>query len=175
MYNEFKVEKLTMKECIIRFDGVNRFLSNFYPYGATDEAMSGEIIPVKITFEELTYTSVEHAYQASKTLNKDERKEIQQARTANVAKKFGRQVTLRDNWEIIKEDVMLEFLRQKFSFPELREKLGATGRRELIEGNYWHDCYWGVCYCNKCLGVGQNKLGNQLMFIRDCHVKEEWL
>lgn len=33
---------------------------------------------------------------------------------------------------------------------------------ELIEGNYWHDTYWGVCE-----GVGENHLGKLLMEIRN--------
>lgn len=39
--------------------------------------------------------------------------------------------------------------------------------REIVEGNYWHDNYWGNCTCDKCKNIeGQNKLGKILMKIR---------
>ena len=30
--------------------------------------------------------------------------------------------------------------------------------KDIIEGNYWHDVYWGQCTCEKCVGKGKNKL-----------------
>jgi predicted NAD-dependent protein-ADP-ribosyltransferase YbiA (DUF1768 family) len=39
--------------------------------------------------------------------------------------------------------------------------LDATGDRKLVEGNYWHDTFWGVCN-----GVGENYLGEILMHVR---------
>ena len=45
---------------------------------------------------------------------------------------------------------------------ELREKLIATGDKELIEGNHWNDRFWGVCR-----GKGQNHLGKLLMELRE--------
>jgi predicted NAD-dependent protein-ADP-ribosyltransferase YbiA (DUF1768 family) len=44
----------------------------------------------------------------------------------------------------------------------LRERLLATKNMMLIEGNDWHDTYWGVC-----LGRGQNMLGKILMSVRE--------
>lgn len=43
---------------------------------------------------------------------------------------------------------------------EIKEKLLEAGDAELIEGNYWHDCYWGVCE-----EQGKNKLEKILMKI----------
>ena len=62
---------------------------------------------------------------------------------------------------------MRTLLRKKFSMPELREKLLATGDTTLIEGTTWHDNYWGVCSCEKCGGRGKNRLGELLMEIRE--------
>ena len=45
---------------------------------------------------------------------------------------------------------------------ELKEKLLATENEELVEGNTWHDTYWGVCNRR-----GKNKLGKILMRIRE--------
>jgi predicted NAD-dependent protein-ADP-ribosyltransferase YbiA (DUF1768 family) len=36
-----------------------------------------------------------------------------------------------------------------------------TGKRFLMEGNYWKDTYWGVCN-----GDGDNRLGEMLMRVR---------
>ena len=55
------------------------------------------------------------------------------------AKRLGRKVDLREDWETVKIDVMRNVLKSKFSLnSELREKLIATGDVELIEGN--HGC-----------------------------------
>ena len=53
----------------------------------------------------------------------------------------------------------------KFTFnPHLKEKLLATGDRELVEGNWHGDKYWGVCLRT---GEGNNHLGRMLMELRD--------
>lgn len=77
------------------------------------------------------------------------------------AKRAGQRLALRPDWEQIKQAVMLNLQRQKYSYPELRTLLLATGNLELIEGNTWGDTYWGVCN-----GVGDNWLGKILMQVR---------
>jgi predicted NAD-dependent protein-ADP-ribosyltransferase YbiA (DUF1768 family) len=64
---------------------------------------------------------------------------------------------------------MLHLLRAKFiSIPEHAEKLLATGNATLIEGNHWHDQYWGDCTCAKHRDVpGMNILGKLLMQVRE--------
>jgi hypothetical protein len=75
---------------------------------------------------------------------------------------------LRKDWEKIKDGVMLNLLRQKFlKGDQLTAKLLATGDKELVEGNYWHDVHFGVCYCDKCGGEGKNVLGQLLMLVRE--------
>lgn len=76
---------------------------------------------------------------------------IAQATKPAKAKKIGRHVNLRKDWEEIKLQVMEKALRLKFQDPILREKLIATGDEELVEGNEWGDRYWGVCN-----GTGKN-------------------
>lgn len=130
------------------FQGEYRFLSNFWH--------------VYVRYDGELYPTVEHAYQAAKTLNPEFRKAIAYATTGE-AKRMGRQVPMRPDWDSIKIDVMRDLLRQKFTEePELRELLLATGDAELIEGNTWGDYFWGVCN-----GEGQNNLGKLLMEIRD--------
>lgn len=124
------------------------FLSNFYPCG--------------VTFNDINYLSTEHGYQAEKSTDETIRRLIANAPTAHIAKKLGRKVKLRDDWEDVKIDVMRELLRVKFQIPELRKRLLATGMSELIEGNYWGDTFWGVCE-----GKGENHLGKLLMALRE--------
>lgn len=138
---------------IDNFDGEFAFLSNFYESGCI--------------FEGINYPTVEHAFQAAKTLDKTQRMSIADAETPGKAKRMGRNVQLRPDWESVKTNVMRECLRSKFSVPVLKIKLLSTGDAELIEGNYWHDTCWGVCNCEKCGGKGENRLGKLLMEIRE--------
>jgi ribA/ribD-fused uncharacterized protein len=108
-----------------------------------------------------TYLTVEHAYQAAKTFDLDERRVIRKVNTPGEAKRLGKKVTMRQDWDLVKLKTMEFLLRQKFSYEHLRDALIATGDAELIEGNTWGDTYWGVCN-----GVGENHLGKLLMTIR---------
>lgn len=66
---------------------------------------------------------------------------------------------LRDDWEDVKEAVMLEALRAQFqTHPALRRMLLETGERLLIE-KAPSDSYWG---CGRT-GNGKNRLGVLLM------------
>ena len=81
----------------------------------------------------------------------------------SAAKKLGRHVQLRPDWEQIKEDIMYEVCRAKFTQHEdLKARLLSTGSAQLIEGNDWNDREWGVCNSE-----GKNKLGKILMRIRE--------
>lgn len=130
------------------FHGENRFLSNF---SYSD-----------IVYEDQLYPTVEHAFQAAKTLDLQDRYLISMASTPGMAKREGRQVQLRPDWEEIKLEVMAKLLRLKFADPELKQLLLATGDDYLEETNTWNDTYWGVCN-----GVGENHLGRLLMMVRE--------
>lgn len=121
------------------------WLSNFY------------ITP--IIYNGIKYTSTEAAFQAQKCPERAlEFVDLPPA----LAKKLGRQVPLRPDWEEVKDKVMYEVVYYKFKYNEdLKQKLLATGDEGIIEGNTWHDTYWGVCK-----GQGLNKLGKILMMIR---------
>lgn len=121
------------------------------------------------------YPTVEHYFQAMKTEDKDLRCKIKSCNRPSQAKAMGRNLTLRDNWDEIKDEVMLKGLRAKFRpGTDLANKLLATGDHQLQEGNYWHDNYWGVCSCGnkdkkhqRCAQGGLNKLGILLMQVRE--------
>ena len=124
------------------------FLSNFY------------ISPFR--FGGLKYNTVEHFFQSMKAEVQVNHEEVRLAKTPGQAKKLGRQISCRKDWDEIKDHVMEVALRLKFQNKDLRNKLLSTGSTELIEGNWWGDKYWGVCQ-----DEGQNKLGKLLMKIRD--------
>lgn len=106
---------------------------------------------------------MEHAFQALKTNNIDEQEIIRLLPTPGQAKRMGRKVTLRSDWESVKESIMKELVREKFlQNNNLKTMLLQTEDAFLEETNNWNDVVWGVCN-----GRGQNKLGKILMKIRE--------
>ena len=146
---------------ISKFSGEYDFLSNFYPS--------------PFIYEGVEYPTVEHAFQALKTLDKDEREKVIACDTPSKAKRMGRKVKLREDWEDIKDQLMFDLVKAKFrQNQELKEMLIATGEEELIEGTRWHDNYWGNCSCERCKNKeGKNKLGKILMEVRRTVKKEK--
>lgn len=139
-----------MTRVINSFRGEYHFLSNFYP--------------CTVILDDMEYSSVEHAYQAAKTLDLEVRRKIKEAPTPGQAKKLGGHLKLQMSvpaWNTLKVKIMYDLLQQKFSDPILSKKLVDTDDAELIEGNWWNDTFWG-----KCGGVGDNRLGILLMMIR---------
>lgn len=118
--------------------------------------------------------SAEHIYQAEKGMDYWARKYVMQADTPAAAKYRGRQIKCRPDWEAIKEERMLEVVRYKFKHDlTYRDMLKATADAILIEANWWHDDFWGVCHCARCNGVGFNMLGQILMCVRNEIFEEE--
>jgi len=107
-------------------------------------------------------------YQAMKASNFRDRQMILNAPNGYEAKKLAKTIKIRSNWNDCKLKVMEVIVRKKFKDPELMKRLKATASHELVEGNYWHDNFWGDCTCNKCKNIkGENNLGKILMKIRD--------
>jgi ribA/ribD-fused uncharacterized protein len=141
-----------MKE-ITRFDGDFRFLSNFYPS--------------QVRVKGLVFPTAEHAYQAMKCRTDDERRAFTALDSPGAAKRRGRTVDLRLDWEQVKKRVMLAVVAAKFTQNEaLCLLLVETGTAHLEEGNTWHDNFWGACGCPECEGKGLNYLGEILMAVR---------
>ena len=133
---------------IDQFTGDYDFLSNFHPS------------PIEV--DGVVYPTVEHAFQAAKTFDRTEKQSVAEAATPGLAKRLGRKVRLRPDWERVKVGIMEDLVRLKFTtHADLREKLLATGVAGLIEGNTWNDRFWGVCR-----GQGRNELGKILMRVR---------
>lgn len=140
---------------IREFQGQYRWLSNFWP--------------ATVELDGVIYSTVEHAYQASKTIFPAQRMWVYECKTPGDAKRMGRELSLRPNWENVKKSQMDVLVRQKFTrHPGLRILLENTGNCEIVEGNYWHDNFWGRCYCDKCKPrLWFNYLGIILMGIRN--------
>lgn len=137
---------------ITAFSGEFAFLSNFYPRPVT---LDGE-----------TYPTAEHAFQALKTLQPAERLRVRETPTPYAVKRLGKRVTLRDDWDTLRFEVMERVVRAKFSDPALAARLRETGERALIEGNRWRDTTWGCVRAKNGEWRGQNNLGKILMKIR---------
>lgn len=132
---------------ILKFDGEHRFLSNFWPS--------------RVVYGGIDYANAEAAFQAQKVLDPDVRANFSEL-SPGQAKKAGRQVRLRPDWEDVKTEAMARVVAAKFRQDgDLARKLLATGSRILIEGNDWNDVTWGVCR-----GKGENRLGQILMALR---------
>lgn len=128
---------------ITKFKGQYQFLSNFYPAA---RCLGG---------------TAEHEFQIHKSLDTKERQWVYHAETPKEAKYRGGAVTLREDWEVVKDAIMYNVLWAKFCDPELRRLLLSTGDAYLEEGNTWGDRVWGTCG-----GKGQNRLGHLLMLVR---------
>jgi len=138
---------------ISSFKGEFSFLSNMYP--------------VVLEVRGMTFTCSEAVYMAAKCANPEDRLQFQGV-DGYVAKRLGRKVTLRADWNDARLDVMRKVLKLKFApGTALAEKLKATGEEVLEEGNTWNDRFWGVCN-----GQGQNHLGKLLMERRSELIRE---
>lgn len=135
------------------FSGEFRFLSNFWP----EPARGG--------------LTNEHFFQAEKSLDPEERAFVMRASNPGEAKRRGRMITMREDWDAVKNSVMLSGLRNKFYLDaDLRRKLIATSDHRLVEVNTWGDRYWGAEWQQYPSGDyqldGANVLGVLLMQVR---------
>lgn len=124
------------------------FLSNFYE--------------VPVIFDGIKYQNNEAAFQAQKCIDPKERSKFSELNPSE-AKKLGRKIELRSDWEDVKVDLMKKIVFAKFTQnPDLTLELLNTKDEELVEGNNWNDKIWG-----KVNGEGQNLLGKILMEVRE--------
>ena len=123
------------------------FLSNFYL--------------VQVVYEGITYPTSEHAFVAAKTTDRNIKLQVANIAKPGQAKRFGKTIELRHDWDTYRLQAMYDILLIKFANPRLRQMLLNTGSEELVEVNTWGDKYWGVYN-----GDGHNHLGKILMKIR---------
>lgn len=131
----------------MKFRNEYNYLSNMYSS------------PIKLNG--LVFGSAEAAFQAYKCTNL---KDVEHIATLSgvEAKRYGRKVELKPDWNTFRLTAMKHVVRQKFiQNPHLAAKLLAT-TEHIQEDNTWNDTFWGVCN-----GRGQNHLGKILMDVRD--------
>lgn len=134
------------------FGGEHAFLSNFH------------ISPVEVDGQ--VYPSGEHAFQALKATNEQDRRLIQEAHSPAQAKRIGRRIAMRSDWATERDRAMARVVEAKFGDTDLAVRLLETGDACLIEGNDWGDAYWGACRDHAGSWVGENRLGQILMALR---------
>ena len=124
-------------------------LSNFSPFG--------------FCADDTFWPTVEHYFQAQKFGDPDYRERIRTCGPPKQAKVLGqtREIPLRDDWDSVRDEVMLFALRLKFESPKLQSLLLDTGDRDLVESSPY-DYYWG----SGRDGSGKNRLGELLMQVR---------
>lgn len=136
-----------MPSGIKEFRGLYHFLSNFHE--------------ASVYWDGITYRNNEAAFQSAKLVDKNERLQFADM-SPNEAKKLGRVVALRKDWEDVKLNIMYEIVKAKFTQNAgLTIRLLETGDALLEEGNHWGDRYWGTVN-----GIGENHLGKILMRVR---------
>lgn len=159
---------------ITEFRDQHSFYSNFHPAAITfeDAALGGV----------LTFPSSEHFFQCYKHVDKPELFHQLRNHPMKGLKALARSAPCRPDWESmtgpgfkVKDQVMLYALVHKFyQHSDLLVKMMADKGKILIEGNWWHDNYWGDCMCTnktghhpECLHSGLNRLGFLLMYVRE--------
>ena len=142
-------------------------IPNFYPKSGYHFLSNFSDSPFH--FFGIFYPNVETFYQAAKCQNISDFENVLNTSTAGQSKKAGKLVGLRKNWSEIKLDVMRLGLKLKFSDPDLKARLLATGDAILEEGNVWNDFFWGV---DESTREGENHLGKLLMEIREEYKRE---
>jgi N-glycosidase YbiA len=111
-----------------------------------------------------TWRTTEHYFQAQKFAGTPHEEEIRRVESPMIAARLGRdrKKPLRPDWEEVKDDVMREALRAKFTqHDELRALLLSTGDSQLVEHTA-NDRYWA----DGGDGTGLNRLGILLMELR---------
>jgi ribA/ribD-fused uncharacterized protein len=148
----------------IRINEIHFYRSNEKPYGAFSNLYRREVI-----FEDRTFPTSEHAYQAGKALKKEVKEWILNAPSPSLAAMAAHGLYTWDivpDWSKIKFDRMRGVLRAKFTqHSDLKDLLLSTGEKRLVEVGTVNNAVnklWG-----EVNGVGQNMLGVLLMELRE--------
>jgi N-glycosidase YbiA len=136
-----------------------------YFYAQTDPyAEFSNFAPYGVAFDGVWWPTVEHYFQAQKFNDPGYRERIRLCGRPKAAKVLGmtRLLPLRPDWDIVRDGVMYDGVRNKFrTHSAPRALLLSTGQEEIVE-NAPMDAYWG-CGAD---GQGLNKLGKILMRVR---------
>jgi ribA/ribD-fused uncharacterized protein len=142
---------------------MNRVI-NFYSVSEVYGEFSN-FAPFPVTLRGKVWPTSEHYFQAQKFAGTEHAEAIRKTRSPMIAARMGRdrKKPLRRDWEAVKDNIMREAVRAKFTqHPELSALLLATGDALLVEHTD-NDAYWG----DGGDGSGKNRLGQILMQVRD--------
>lgn len=117
-----------------------------------------------ITLKGKVWPSTEHYFQAQKFVDTEHEEAVRLTSKPRDAAAMGRDrsLPLRPDWETVKDDVMRDAIRAKFTqHNDMKALLLGTGTAELIE-HTTNDSYWA----DGGDGSGKNMLGKILMEIR---------
>lgn len=137
----------------IKFYSVNEAYGEFSNFALFPIKLKGKI-----------WKTTEHYFQAQKFVDKAYQEKIRKASTPMKAAQLGRsrKVRIVKNWDNIRDNVMYDALKAKFTqHEELKKILLETGDKILIEHTE-NDSYWG----DSGDGSGKNRLGKLLMRLR---------
>jgi ribA/ribD-fused uncharacterized protein len=138
------VQPMPADQPIVKFSGPWRFLSNFYTWPQR------VVIEIGESGLSTRVETLEHAYQAMKMTTIDDARKVLHCLTPAAARRLGRTLPCRPDWDSMRVATMRGLIAQKFSQRAddgavlLADRLVATGTRELIEGNTWGDRFWGM-------------------------------
>jgi ribA/ribD-fused uncharacterized protein len=137
---------------------LNRLLSNMHLLDAPIVDRHG-----------IPYRTVEHAYQAAKTSNLEQRRALAALLNSDPqwaglpAKSAGRRVTMDPGFNDKRLAIMEYLLRKKFSQPRFRDALLSTAPHDIVEIDpRGYDKFWGMTPT----GQGLNHLGRIIQLIR---------
>jgi N-glycosidase YbiA len=139
-----------------------------YPAGSQHLHCFSNFSPHPVLINGVAYKTSEHRFQAAKATTPARAVEITLAPTPMDAARMGRDRghPLREDWEQVKEQIMLDTLRAKFTQNDCCcEALLGTGDAYLEERTK-NDGYWGSG-TDEAGGTGKNRLGYLLMQVRD--------
>jgi ribA/ribD-fused uncharacterized protein len=136
---------------------------NFYSVTAEYGCFSN-FSPHPIELAGRTWPTSEHYFQAQKFPGTEHEEAVRRCKTPGDAARMGRsrKLPLRADWESVKDQIMLDAVRAKFTQHEdIQKVLLDTGDAKLVE-HTTNDNYWG----DGGDGRGQNQLGRLLMQVR---------
>lgn len=119
----------------------------------------------QIFAKDKTWKTSEHYFQAQKFAGTEHEEQLRLTDSPMQVAKMGRdrKRPLRKDWEVVKDDIMREALRAKFTQHEdLKKILLETGEAILVEHTK-NDSYWA----DGGDGSGKNMLGILLMELRE--------
>ena len=135
-------------------------------YGTKDEyGCFSNFSRHRIFLKDKYWQTTEHYFQAQKFAGTEHEEKVRLAPTPMKAASMGRsrKRPLRRDWEKVKDEIMLEALRVKFTQrEELKKTLLSTDDAILVEHTA-NDNYWG----DGGDGSGKNMLGKLLMQVRE--------